>query len=97
MLLFIVLNHLSYKTTFSLSPWWPLNTGLIVYVISAVFYLDTLKSLLCPHGDLLIHVWLYVIAAVFYLDTLKSAIGKEDFDHGINEIIESLQYKKLNR
>jgi hypothetical protein len=37
------------------------------------------------------------MSAVFYLDTLKSVIGKEDCDHGINEIIESLQYKKLNR
>ncbi|CAC5390196.1 SNX19 [Mytilus coruscus] len=35
--------------------------------------------------------------AQFFPDALRSLVGKEDFDHGINEIIESLQYKKLNR
>ncbi|XP_076072193.1 uncharacterized protein LOC143044184 [Mytilus galloprovincialis] len=35
--------------------------------------------------------------AQFFPDTLRRLVGKEDFDHGINEIIESLQYKKLNR
>ncbi|CAG2199652.1 SNX19 [Mytilus edulis] len=35
--------------------------------------------------------------AQFFPDTLRRLVGNEDFDHGINEIIESLQYKKLNR
>lgn len=53
-----------------------------------------LEMLYLRHNDFVISVMLIIYCTV---DVLVQLLDKEDYQSGIEEIIDSIQYKKLNK